>query len=54
MVWLAQGGYAVKVCGRIAGWERWSPMLFYFCAFLLSYEIATIFTDIRNLRVVAH
>lgn len=49
VVWAAQGAYTVRIGSRIAGWDRWSPTLFYFCAFLLSYEIATIFTDIRSL-----
>lgn len=49
VVWAAQGAYAVRVGRAIAGWERRSPSLFYFGAFLLSYEIAIIFSDIRSL-----
>jgi undecaprenyl-diphosphatase len=50
LVWLAQVPAAARqVAEKIAGWERLSPSLFYTCAFLLSYQVATLFADIRYL-----
>jgi membrane-associated phospholipid phosphatase len=50
LVWLAQvPGVMRRVAGKIAGWERLSPALFYTAAFLLSYQVATLFADIRYL-----
>ncbi len=42
---LPQGVY------RILDWERDAPPSFYACAFIVSYQIATLFTD---LRAIAH
>ena len=50
LVWLAQvPGVMRRVAAKIAGWERLSPRLFYTGAFLLSYQVATLFADIRYL-----
>ena len=50
LVWLAQVPSATRrVAGKIAGWALQSPSLFYPGAFLLSYEVATLFDDIRDL-----
>lgn len=49
MVWTAQTDRIVTLGRRIAAWEQSSPALFYMAAFLLSYELAIIFADIRSI-----
>lgn len=50
LVWLAQVPRGTRwLAGKIVDWARLSPSLFYTGAFFLSYQIATIFKDIRNI-----
>jgi undecaprenyl-diphosphatase len=50
LVWLVQVPRGTRwQAGRIVDWARMSPSLFYTAAFFLSYQIATLFGDIRNL-----
>ena len=50
LVWLVQLPAAARwLAARVVGWARLSPSLFYAGAFILSYQVATIFGDIRNL-----
>ena len=46
-VWASQSPLLLAVGRRVVGWERSSPALFYMCGFLFSYQIATLFLDIR-------
>jgi hypothetical protein len=48
-VWTAQAPWAVFAGGRALRWERSSPSLFYLCAFFISYQIATLFVELRLL-----
>jgi membrane-associated phospholipid phosphatase len=52
MVWTAQTPRVVSLGRRMAGWERTSPSLFYMFAFFITYQIATLFVDVRH--VVGH
>lgn len=40
---------ARRAARRVVGWANSSPWLFYTAAFLLSYQIVTVFFDIRTL-----
>lgn len=48
-VWLAQLRGGVALAGYAVSWERLSPPTFYPVAFLLSFQIATTFQDLRDL-----
>ena len=47
-VWAAQALRIPSWDRRLVAWERRSPGLFYMCAFFISFQIATLFTDLRN------
>jgi membrane-associated phospholipid phosphatase len=47
VVWVAQASWPISLGGRVMKWEQSSPSLFYMSAFFLSYQIATLFGDIR-------
>jgi membrane-associated phospholipid phosphatase len=49
MVLIAQAPRAVSLGRRVVGWERTSPSLFYMAAFFITYQIATLFVDIRQM-----
>ena len=46
-VWVAQAPRVVSAGQRVLHWERSSPSLFYCCAFFASYQIATLFVELR-------
>ena len=46
-VWASQAPSLIAVGRRVAGWERSSPALFYMSAFFITYQIATLFLDVR-------
>ncbi len=47
MVFLAQGPWAVRQCRRLVALARTKPFLFYSLAFILTYQISTLFSDVR-------
>jgi membrane-associated phospholipid phosphatase len=47
-VWASQMSWPISVGRKVMRWERSSPGLFYVSAFFLSYQIATLFNDIRQ------
>jgi undecaprenyl-diphosphatase len=47
MVWAAQASWSVSLGGNVMRWEQSSPATFYMGAFFLSYQIATLFVDVR-------
>jgi membrane-associated phospholipid phosphatase len=47
VVWAAQTSWPISLGEKVMRWERRSPALFYMSAFFLSYQIATLFVDIR-------
>jgi undecaprenyl-diphosphatase len=49
LVVLVQDYGPEKLTRRAVLWEHHRPGLFYFCGFLFSYEIATLFNDIRQI-----
>jgi undecaprenyl-diphosphatase len=49
MVWAAQTPRVVSIGRRMAQWERTSPAIFYILAFFITYQIATLFVDVRHL-----
>jgi membrane-associated phospholipid phosphatase len=48
VVWAAQASWPASLGERMLRLERSSPALFYMTAFFLSYQIATLFWDIRG------
>lgn len=46
-IWLAQSLPVLSFCRPALSWERRSPEYFYPVAFFMSYQIATLFADIR-------
>jgi membrane-associated phospholipid phosphatase len=48
VVWTTQSSRAISVGEKLIRFERSSPGLFYFIAFFMSYQIATLFVDARN------
>jgi undecaprenyl-diphosphatase len=48
VVWAAQTPRLVSFGSRIMRWEQSSPSIFYMCSFFLTYQIATLFGDLRN------
>jgi undecaprenyl-diphosphatase len=46
-VWASQVFRPVSAGKKIMRWEQSSPGMFYMIAFFLSYQIATLFNDIR-------
>ena len=48
LVWASQTPALISVGRQIARRECSSPSLFYTCAFFLSYQIATLFADLRD------
>ena len=48
VVWASQTSRPVALGERMTRWEASSPALFYAIAFFLSYQIATLFADVRN------
>ena len=47
-VWASQSPLTMTFGRRIASYERSSPALFYLCAFFITYQIGTLFVDIRR------
>jgi undecaprenyl-diphosphatase len=47
VVWVAQASWPISLGGRVMRWEQSSPSLFYMSAFFLTYQITTLFGDIR-------
>lgn len=47
VVWVGQASWLISLGRRVLRWEESSPSLFYMSAFFLSYQIATLFADIR-------
>jgi undecaprenyl-diphosphatase len=48
LVWSAQARWLAERGRRVAAWARSSPSAFYFCAFFVSYQFATLFQEIRS------
>jgi membrane-associated phospholipid phosphatase len=49
MVWILQIQWALRLGLLFVRWERCSSPIFYMCAFVASYLMATTFEDLRNL-----
>jgi len=49
IVWAAQAPLVLGTVRPILDWERQNPFAFYVCAFLLTYQIATLFIDVRDM-----
>jgi membrane-associated phospholipid phosphatase len=49
IVWAAQASWAIALARRVVEWECSSPSLFYMCGFFITYQIATLFSDIRDI-----
>jgi undecaprenyl-diphosphatase len=47
-VWASQMSWPLSVGKKMMRWERSSPGLFYMSAFFFSYQMATLFNDIRQ------
>jgi hypothetical protein len=47
-VWASQLPWPISVGKKVMRWEQSSPGLFYMSAFFFSYQIATLFIDIRQ------
>lgn len=47
-VWASQMSWPISVGKKVMRWEQSSPGLFYMSAFFFSYQIATLFDDIRQ------
>jgi membrane-associated phospholipid phosphatase len=47
-VWASQSPSLISAGRQVARWERSSPSMFYMCAFFISYQVATLFADIRG------
>jgi undecaprenyl-diphosphatase len=47
-VWASQMSWPISAGKKVMRWEQSSPGLFYMIAFFLSYQIATLFNDIRQ------
>jgi membrane-associated phospholipid phosphatase len=47
-VWTSQMSFLTSAGNKVMRWEQSSPALFYMSAFLLSYQIATLFADVRQ------
>ena len=47
-VWASQMSWPISVGEKMMRWERSSPGLFYMSAFFFSYQIATLFSDVRQ------
>jgi membrane-associated phospholipid phosphatase len=55
VVWASQTSRIVSLGRWIADWEQTSPSIFYMIAFFLSYQIATLFSDLReSLSLIWH
>jgi len=48
VIWGAQASWLISKGDILMRWEKTSPALFYMIAFFLSYQIATLFGDIRG------
>lgn len=49
VVWLTQAPSVVAKTHPVLKWEERSPKTFYFVAFFVAYQIATLFVDLRSL-----
>jgi membrane-associated phospholipid phosphatase len=47
-VWASQTSWPISLAKKVMRWETSSPGLFYMSTFFLSYQIATLFNDIRQ------
>jgi membrane-associated phospholipid phosphatase len=47
VVWAAQASWPISLGNRLMRWAQSSPELFYMSAFFLSFQIATLFAEIR-------
>ena len=48
LVWASQMSWPISTGKKLVRWEQSSPAVFYMSAFFLSYQIATLFVDIRQ------
>jgi len=48
-VWGAQGNRVIAIGRRIMAWGHAAPGVFYACAFFLTYQIATLFAELRSI-----
>lgn len=48
VVWAMQASWLVSIGEKVVRWEQSSASLFYMSAFFLSYQIATLFADMRH------
>jgi membrane-associated phospholipid phosphatase len=48
LVWASQMSWPISTGKKLVRWEQSSPAVFYMSAFFLSYQIATLFSDIRQ------
>ena len=46
-IWLAQSRLPMTVGASVSAYEQSHPALFYCCAFFISYQVATLFVDLR-------
>lgn len=49
IVWASQAPWVLAMSRPIVEWERQRPFAFYACAFLLTFQIATLFVDVRDM-----
>jgi len=52
VVWSAQARWLISAGVKVTKWEQSSPSLFYLGAFFVSYQIATLIVDIRNVAIL--
>jgi membrane-associated phospholipid phosphatase len=48
VIWTAQAGWIGSIGRWLGRFEQKAPSLFYMSAFFLSYQIASLFLDVRN------
>jgi undecaprenyl-diphosphatase len=48
VIWLAQTSWPISLGEKVMQFERSSRGVFYLVAFFMSYQIATLFQDVRN------
>jgi len=49
LVWASQSPPMIAFAGRFLRFERSNPAFFYTCAFFISFQLATLFMDVRNI-----
>jgi membrane-associated phospholipid phosphatase len=48
VIWATQASWLIVLGRRVVKWERIFPSLFYMTAFFISYQIVTLFEDVRH------